>query len=324
MPRLRGIAVLLALVALLAALCPVPASGAERPANDDFADAIQIGGTTGSASGTLSGATREVGEPLVGDTASTVTVWWAWTAPADGIWRFQRDVDNGSFAVWQGTAVDQLTEATVSWCHAGQRSGPYIHAVAGQTYHLQFKGQYGPVGLSWEPAARPANDDFASATSISGFNGSRGTSTCLATSEAGEPLPYRASRHTVWFRWQAADRVRVTFQMTEDRSVVHLWRGSTLSSLAAVGKRWHTGAVELEPEKGAVYYVQVAQHSEIDRDHGAAATLVWRHDVAHNDDRYHPLYIPPPEADNWERSGAVWADNIDATRQDADPVLVSG
>ncbi len=58
----------------------------DDPANNDFAAAIQLNGSSGTAHGTLEGADREAGEPQLGWNAS---IWYRWTAPADGVVTFE-------------------------------------------------------------------------------------------------------------------------------------------------------------------------------------------------------------------------------------------
>lgn len=53
----------------------------DDPANDSFATAAVLPGTSGSVNGSLSGAGVEVGEPA---TAGGRTIWYRWTAPASG------------------------------------------------------------------------------------------------------------------------------------------------------------------------------------------------------------------------------------------------
>jgi hypothetical protein len=318
--RLRGIAILATLV--LTAVVPPPAYGAAPPPNDDFADAAPVGGSSGSVTGTLTGATLESGEPR--PSSGSATIWWAWTAPANGVWRFELDSANAPVSVWRGPAVDQLTAVTAQWCRAGLAGGPYIQATAGQVYYLQVSGWDGPVTLSWSPGTRPANDAFAAAVAIDGYNGGRDTTTCLATKETGEPQASLASGQTVWFRWRAPDRVRVEFSTADDNAVVYIWRGTSVGALTAAGRRLNTQAVELVPDKDAVYYLQVATSASQTFYAGVPTTLSWKHYVAANDFNYNAPGIPPAEVPDWYRSGVFWTDNVDATRQAGEPALITG
>ena len=55
-----------------------------RPANDDFADRVQLNGTNIITAGSNTYATVEPGEP-VGGWSGVQSVWWTWTAPTNGI-----------------------------------------------------------------------------------------------------------------------------------------------------------------------------------------------------------------------------------------------
>lgn len=56
-------------------------------ANDAFADAVPLNGTVAAVTGSNVGATRETGEPWHHGSTQTGgrSVWWQWTAPADGV-----------------------------------------------------------------------------------------------------------------------------------------------------------------------------------------------------------------------------------------------
>ncbi|HMP74576.1 MAG TPA: hypothetical protein PKE55_15065, partial [Kiritimatiellia bacterium] len=60
---------------------------ANKPVNDDFADRIVLPGAQGVVFGYNRGASTEIGEPLP-HTNSSRSVWYQWTAPADGQVRF--------------------------------------------------------------------------------------------------------------------------------------------------------------------------------------------------------------------------------------------
>lgn len=64
--------------------------------NDPFAGAFLLAGDTAEATGANVGATRETGEPyhLSGSQTGGRSVWWQWTAPADGILKLVTDGSN--------------------------------------------------------------------------------------------------------------------------------------------------------------------------------------------------------------------------------------
>ncbi|OWY61755.1 hypothetical protein B7486_62105, partial [cyanobacterium TDX16] len=77
--------VLVAGVVLLGLLAGTGVAAAAPPSNDDFADATVLG-ASGSLTGSNVDATSEAGEPDHGITANGIdaSVWYRWTAPADG------------------------------------------------------------------------------------------------------------------------------------------------------------------------------------------------------------------------------------------------
>jgi hypothetical protein len=56
------------------------------PPNDNFANRIALTGATANATGSNTGATREVGEPA--QSGQINSVWWTWTAPTTGNYTF--------------------------------------------------------------------------------------------------------------------------------------------------------------------------------------------------------------------------------------------
>ena len=56
-----------------------------QPANNNFANAITITGSSNTVSGSNVGATKESGEPNHDGFAGGKSVWWKWTAPSNGI-----------------------------------------------------------------------------------------------------------------------------------------------------------------------------------------------------------------------------------------------
>jgi len=131
------------------------------PANDNFADAQVLASTTsGQATGTALGATLEPGEPLPFDVESGATIWYSWTAPADGTYKF--DTVGSRFdtvlAVYEGSTLDALAKVGLndddpdrgccsSWV-------PIKNAPSGTTYSIAispFEADGGPVALHWSP-----------------------------------------------------------------------------------------------------------------------------------------------------------------------------
>ena len=82
----------------------------------------------------------------------------------------------------------------------------------------------------------PANDDFATATRLTGASGERALDLVLATTEPGEPPLWAGRpRGTVWFQWVAAEDGLARFAVDErSSSPVHMevFRGDAIAGLS--------------------------------------------------------------------------------------------
>ncbi len=251
------------------------ASNPSAPANDDVANAIDIG-THAAFTGTTSSATTEAGEPGAG--ADDHTVWFAWTPTQPGMTYL---VPTGTAPIpvvraYTGASVDQLTRVDVS--DAGDsNAAAAIPAVAGQRYLIQVDADAGDAnafGFSvFQPVAgAPENDNFLNATSLaeavndrvagrgSGPVGS-GT-TAGATAEAGEP---GAPVHSVWYSWSsppdATDAGTVALTVTPRTAGAHLdvavYSGPDLSHLALVAPSSPAASATFAVAASTTYLVQV-------------------------------------------------------------------
>lgn len=136
---------------------------AAPPANDNFADAIEISGVSGQIPGSNIGASKEFAEPEHAANSGGASVWWRWTAPADGAVTMDTLLSyfDTLLAVYTGDSVGALTEIasnddTVPFDIT--QSQVQFEAVAGTTYHIAVDGYYdflfgldtGEIILTWE------------------------------------------------------------------------------------------------------------------------------------------------------------------------------
>ena len=189
-----------------------------RPANDDYALASPIGGESGSVHGNNQAATTEPDElmgftsaftPAILGPGKAASVWYRWTAPSTGDWRFSTNRGNLVVGAYVGDGVADAR--LVSGLPGNEIVFP---AQAGQEYRISVAAQHaylsgGDFALSWGPGARgsPGNDDFASPLPVSGR-----TEFSLdldpLTVESAEPLETGA--RTAWFSWQPPANGRYT------------------------------------------------------------------------------------------------------------------
>lgn len=150
-----------------------------RPANDDFAAATVLSGTSGSTTGSNPLATLQAGEPAPAG-SSGGSVWWNWTAPAAG--QVGLSTAGSSFDtrldVYTGAAVGGLSAvAGNDNASAGTTSSSLrFQAAAGATYRIAVSGvggASGDVALGWSlNTAAQANLSVALAGPASALPGS--------------------------------------------------------------------------------------------------------------------------------------------------------
>jgi len=209
-----------------------------HPRNDAFADRLPIAGTI---TGSLSGASSESSEPEAPCPGGDHTVWWSWTAPADGQLVIRARTNSPIVPVmslFSGTQLGGLTGIATNTFVSHGRCGTFcstrpvleIDVQAGIEYQLQltaiqevrqvfgtppwFINYDGPYSLELEFSPRPGNDSIAQPTLI------QGTSTVLSVTTLGtrhdpdEPsLGGETNARTAWFEWTAPFSGRVTVSL---------------------------------------------------------------------------------------------------------------
>ncbi len=154
------------------------------PANDNFADAQPLTGSVGTLSGSNIGATKEPGEPDHAGEAGGASVWFRWTPPGNGTWRF--DTLGSSFdtllAIYTGSAVDSLSLVASNDDSGGILTSQVSFAASGgTTYYIAADGYGGATGslvLNWALAGNlpvitsfePATGGPGTSVTISGAN----------------------------------------------------------------------------------------------------------------------------------------------------------
>src|SRR5262249_30122891 len=85
--------------------------GPPAPANDNFANATALTGSSPTATGTNVSASKETGEPNHAGNAGGHSVWWKWTAPSTRTFPTRRSTNNFDtlLGVYTGSAVNSLT-----------------------------------------------------------------------------------------------------------------------------------------------------------------------------------------------------------------------
>jgi hypothetical protein len=254
-------------VALGAALAP-GAAHAAPPSNDDFAAATTIASLPFKSTVDTREATAGSDDP---GTCwwSTGSVWYRYTAPADGFVRMTTDRPDG-----EKPAISAYTgeRGALTWtpgaCQYPHGGGSNTFAVkAGTTYHflVQDTRFAGPVEFGLELVPRTANDDFAAAVDAP-LDTDVTSDTGPASLEPGEPAPQceREATRSVWFRYTPGHAGIFAAQVTRNLSgsSVAVYRGTALNALTEVDCR-HTSHIPavFAATPGETYYVRVADGS---------------------------------------------------------------
>ena len=121
------------------------------PANDNFAAAASLTGSTFRASGTNQNATSEAGEPNHAGVSGRRSAWWNWTAPASGVLTLSTAGSgyDTTLAVYTGGAVNVLSHLASNDDEVLgriQHSRVALTVVAGTVYRIAVDGYGGATG----------------------------------------------------------------------------------------------------------------------------------------------------------------------------------
>ena len=233
-----------------------------RPANDDFAYAQVLEGARGSIESTNEGATIEASEFLGGAAA---TVWYEWTAPADG-WTFFQESGSGlELYVFVGERVDELRLVS----SPGSSGARYFLAEGGQTYRIAIAaGTADDSGvmftLNWASVATYRgpleNDFFEHATEIGAAEGNANES-FSGTVEPGEPI--ETGTGTAWWQWTAPTDGRFTWRMGGSSDFrLTFFTGDALDDLQWVGALTGGSVFVLDAAGDARYRIAAGRSPE--------------------------------------------------------------
>jgi hypothetical protein len=126
--------------------------------NDNFANPQFIGGVSGLAYGSDSGATKETGEPNHAGNVGGNSIWYAWTAPINGLATFDTigSTFNTLLAAYTGNSVDSLTVVAgnddIDPANNNFLSRVTFNAVGLSRYYIAIDGYNGDTGdstLNW-------------------------------------------------------------------------------------------------------------------------------------------------------------------------------
>ncbi len=238
-----------------------------RPSNDDFAQAQSIEGREGTVALDLLRATPESAEPISEERFGrpSSSVWFRWTAPSDGPFRFavpapvgDHELEEPRGAIARYDLVDVFDDGVLGVLSPVGRGlwEATFFAEQDRTYHVRVAGSArgAELDLRWSPASRPANDDFANATALEGDSGRAAGTTAGATLEPGEH--YGGHGATTWFRWAAPEDGVWRFDGAP--KYVFVFQGTAMNRLRLVSGR-PGYRVRFPAAQGREYRIAVAE-----------------------------------------------------------------
>ena len=228
------------------------------PSNDYYASAQNISGTKGSVTGNTLGAYSEDGDG--GHIGSGSSVWYRWTAPANGAVTFDTEGSefNTSIIAAVGTPIGNATQ--VAQDHDGGRNYTSVMPFtvsAGTTYYISVGGEgyafndaRGNFKLNWNFVNAPSNDNFSRASVLSLTSGGTvTTSTYGASRESNDPdIEFRPGSASIWYTWTAPADGAVTFDTKGSSYDTNLgaFTGSSISNLLKVDDNDDNASIESE------------------------------------------------------------------------------
>jgi uncharacterized repeat protein (TIGR02543 family) len=295
-----------------------------NPINDNFNNALTLNGIIGQVTGSNVNATKETGEPDHASTTGGNSIWWKWTAPADG--NITLDTFDSNFdtilGVYTGNSVDNLTEIISNDDFSNQIQSQVIFDVKnGITYYIAVDGYFAETGnitLSWNNNVPPANDNFNDAIILSSAGGHTKAKNNYATKETGEPNHGgNSANKSIWWKLTTpADKSITidTFGSLFD-TLLGVYTGTSVDNLTEIISNNDNGngfqsRVTFNALTGITYYIAVDTYSGL----SANMTLNW-YDTP-----------PPPSNNNFadaitisNESGQISGNNSFATKETGEP-----
>ena len=220
---------------------------AQEVSNDAFSNRVTLSVLSVTVQSDNTNATSELGERGY---PKTKTLWWTWTASANGpvgisLAGSSDNVAGSSYnadlTVYTGSELASLSLVTNRMAY---NATVEFNAVAGTTYAIS-------AGVGWNDtytelpskrliltvASSPANDRFADRIALTGTNATYKGHNLAAGLEANEPKPlsYGDLDRSVWWTWTAPLTGKTTLKLDTDiEAALGVYTGTDLANLGFV------------------------------------------------------------------------------------------
>lgn len=217
-----------------------------RPSHDRYVNATVVTGRHLDIQTSNVGATTETGkpppnggEPLYGDNQGGHSIWYQWTAPADGVCVLRGDgLPTGVLlGAYVGTSAASLSEIGAN-AFAREGDPTVFNAIAGRTYRLMVDGLFGEEGpIRWSLDLLPPQDLFQMRRAITTPGHSEFLDLAGGTLEDTEDrVAPEGSTASWWWSWQAAQNMELTWSAESDGAplVLGVYQGRKLRFLTSI------------------------------------------------------------------------------------------
>ena len=206
--------------------------------NDAFAQRQPLRGNQLTVAANNRGATREPGEPDHAGTAGCASLWWTWTASANGgltVAATSADGANMLVGIYTGNTLPNLNEGAAQFQYPASYS---VQVERGVAYQIAVDSpndplQSGPFELMLNFTAGPQNDQFAHRTALVGSWISLTNSLAFATLEPGSPVNNNGWMPSLWWSWTAPVSGYVTINCPSGQ-FIDVFTGTSLTNLTEV------------------------------------------------------------------------------------------
>lgn len=237
-----------------------------RPRNDDFAHRLRLSGTNLVSHQSAAAASWESGEPAINAGAGEGSIWFSWTAPANGhlILGEVHASWPHTYHVFTGPTLESVELYARNATH-GTSKELVAPVSSGTEYHFAAFDS-GPLELRF--LAVPAHDHFANAAiAPSGAEVRLTGHTVGASDEPNEPATgEEAAGRTIWFSWTAPQNglVVLTDVTTTSQGAPRIsplmaaaYQGTSLTTLSPVERQPYPGLTAFAAVEGETYLIQI-------------------------------------------------------------------
>lgn len=231
------------------------------PANDDFAQATDITGTSFRADvdeGAAAAASVQAGEPTpscLAGSSVTSTVWYRLSASQAERVTFGIHYIS-SLGVYRGTALGSLTEIAC----ANQDDQGTFDADAGATYYFQvIPSTSRATAFTVDLLTPPANDSFSNATPLGALPAQLAPDLTIATVESGEPIPscVQSRGQTAWWSFTPSATGTLTGSLGTPSGFWAAYSGTSLDALTEIACGGYFSTTPIHVDGGQTLFIQV-------------------------------------------------------------------